>query len=151
MQFNCVEIIFPCQEGALGQANLPRRKSGNSMTKAVREKRESAEKLWQKQSYTKEETIDKGGCSFLLETQKRCQNKSKKVLEKEGKVSKSDWWLRHGYISTWSYIPIFSRRVFMWLGLGLLGVDFLSQVTIGLYLLNRSPKILLKNNSSSFT
>ena len=51
------------------------------MTKAIRVKRESAQKLWQKH-----ESFGKGGRSFLLETQKSCQNKSRKVLAKEGAV-----------------------------------------------------------------
>ena len=49
------------------------------------------------------------------------------------------------------YIPIFSRRAHDLARVRDLGVDFLSQVTYCLYLLNRSPIDLLKNNSSSFT
>ena len=49
------------------------------------------------------------------------------------------------------YIPIFSRRAHDLARVRDLGVDLLSHVTYCLYLLNRSPKVLLKNNSSSFT
>ena len=49
------------------------------------------------------------------------------------------------------YIPICSRRAHDLARVRDLGVDLLSQVTYFLYLLNRSPKFLLKKNSSSFT
>ena len=54
--------------GALGKSTCQGERSGNSMTKEIREKRESSQNLWQTKSNTKEETINKGGHRFLLET-----------------------------------------------------------------------------------
>ena len=47
------------------------------------------------------------------------------------------------------YIPICSRRAHHLARVRNLGVELLSQVTYYLYLLSRSPKDLLKENSSS--
>ena len=49
------------------------------------------------------------------------------------------------------YIPICSRRDYELDRVRDLGVDLLSQVTYSLYFINRSPGVLLKKNSSSFT
>ena len=46
------------------------------------------------------------------------------------------------------YIPIFSSRAHDLARVRDLGVDLLSQVTYCLYLLNQSPRVLLKKNSS---
>ena len=49
------------------------------------------------------------------------------------------------------YSPVCSRRAHDLARVRDLSVDLLSQVTYCLYLLNRSPIVLLKNNSNSFT
>ena len=49
------------------------------------------------------------------------------------------------------YIPIFSRRSHDLARVRDLGVDLFSHVTYCLCLLNRSPRAILRNNSSSFT
>ena len=49
------------------------------------------------------------------------------------------------------WIPIFIRRAHDLARVRDLGVDLLSQVTYFLYFLNMSPRVLLKNSSTSFT
>ena len=79
------------------------------------------------------------------------RDKSSNSLTKEEKLLSQMDYLDRETSRDGPYIPICSMRAHDFARVRDLGVDLLSQVTYCLYLLNRSPRVLLKNNSSSFT
>ena len=65
MQFNEVEISFPCQGGTLGKSTFQGIKRGNSMTKAIREEKGKVPKSSRKAARDKTmKFLQRGGGEF---------------------------------------------------------------------------------------
>ena len=114
------------------------------LRKAVRTK---AWKFWQRRAqFPFGDSVSKVGKSIKV-----VRDRSSNSLTKEGELLSHMGDMDMETSPHDPYIPIYSRRSHDLARVRDLGVDLLSQVTYCLNLLNRSPRVLLNKNPSSFT